>query len=67
MSATAENKTGSKKLLRSKFFWVALLYFSEGFPLGAFYDIFPVYFRNQGIELSKIGLLSLLEIGRAHV
>lgn len=60
MSATAENKTGSKKLLRSKFFWVALLYFSEGFPLGAFYDIFPVYFRNQGIELSKIGLLSLL-------
>lgn len=53
---TAENQ----KLLRSKFFWIALLYFSEGFPLGAFFDIFPVYFRNQGIELSKIGLLSLL-------
>ena len=60
MPATADNKTDNKKVLRSKFFWIALLYFSEGFPLGAFFDIFPVYFRNQGIELSKIGLLSLL-------
>ena len=24
-----------------KLFWVALLYFSEGLPLGVFYDIFP--------------------------
>lgn len=48
------------KLLRSKLFWVSLLYFSEGFPLGLFYDLFPVYFRQQGVELSKIGLLSLL-------
>ncbi len=47
-------------LLRSKLFWVSLLYFSEGFPLGLFYDLFPVYFRQQGVELSKIGLLSLL-------
>lgn len=48
------------KLLRSKLFWISLLYFSEGFPLGLFYDLFPVYFRQQGVELSKIGLLSLL-------
>lgn len=48
------------KLLRSKLFWVSLLYFSEGFPLGLFYDLFPVYFRQQGVELNKIGLLSLL-------
>lgn len=48
------------KLLRSKLFWISLLYFSEGFPLGLFFDLFPVYFRQQGIELSKIGLLSLL-------
>ena len=47
-------------LLRSKLFWVSLLYFSEGFPLGLFYDLFPVYFRQQGVELNKIGLLSLL-------
>lgn len=45
---------------RSKFFWVSLLYFSSGFPLGIFYDIFPVYFRQQGIELKNIGLISLL-------
>jgi PAT family beta-lactamase induction signal transducer AmpG len=37
-----------------------LLYFSEGFPLGIFYDIFPVWFRQQGVELRNIGLISLL-------
>jgi len=48
------------RLLRSKLFWVALLYFSEGFPLGLFFDLFPVYFRQQGVDLGSIGLLSLL-------
>jgi len=47
-------------LLRSKFFWVAVLYFSEGFPLGVFYELFPVYFRQQGVELRDIGVISLL-------
>ena len=47
-------------LLRSKLFWVAVLYFSEGFPLGVFYDVFPVWFRQQGVELRSIGLISLL-------
>ncbi|MES2932250.1 MAG: MFS transporter [Pseudomonadota bacterium] len=51
---------GAPKILRSKLFWISLLYFSEGFPLGLFFDLFPVYFRQQGVELSKIGLLSLL-------
>ena len=45
---------------RRKMFWVALLYFSEGLPLGVFFDIFPVYFRQQGVDLASIGLLSLL-------
>jgi PAT family beta-lactamase induction signal transducer AmpG len=45
---------------RRKMFWVALLYFSEGLPLGVFYDLFPVYFRQQGVNLADIGLLSLL-------
>jgi len=45
---------------KRKLFWVALLYFSEGLPLGVFYDIFPVYFRQQGVNLADIGLLSLL-------
>jgi MFS transporter, PAT family, beta-lactamase induction signal transducer AmpG len=52
--------SASPRLLRSKFFWVALLYLSEGFPLGVFYDVFPVHFRQQGVELREIGLLSLL-------
>ena len=47
-------------LLRSKLFWVGVLYFSEGFPLGIFYDIFPVWFRQQGVELRNIGIISLL-------
>jgi PAT family beta-lactamase induction signal transducer AmpG len=47
-------------LLRSKLFWVGILYFAEGFPLGVFYEIFPVYFRQQGVELRQIGVLSLL-------
>lgn len=45
---------------RRKLFWVALLYFSEGLPLGVFYDLFPVHFRQQGVNLADIGLLALL-------
>lgn len=52
-----------KPLLKSKLFWVGILYFAEGFPLGIFYDVFPVHFRQQGIELRQIGLLSLLGLG----
>lgn len=56
----SEPSGGQGSLLRSKFFWVAILYFSEGFPLGLFFDLFPVYFRQQGVDLGSIGLLSLL-------
>ena len=48
------------QLLKSKLFWVGLLYFSEGFPLGVFYEIFPVWFRQQGVDLRAIGAISLL-------
>ncbi|MBI4389447.1 MAG: MFS transporter [Nitrospinae bacterium] len=47
-------------LLKSKLFWVGILYFAEGFPYGVFYDVFPVYFRQQGVDLRSIGLLGLL-------
>ncbi len=60
MSAPAPPAPPRASLLRSKFFWVALLYFSEGFPLGVFYELFPVYFRQQGVDLRSIGMLSLL-------
>ncbi|OGB05540.1 MAG: hypothetical protein A3G29_00365 [Burkholderiales bacterium RIFCSPLOWO2_12_FULL_64_99] len=45
---------------RRLMFWVALLYFSEGLPLGIFYDLFPVNMRQAGVGPAEIGLLSLL-------
>ena len=53
-------EAAARPAYKRKLFWVALLYFSEGLPLGVFYDIFPVYFRQQGLNLADIGLLSLL-------
>ena len=47
-------------LHRRPLFWVALLYFSEGLPLGLFYDLFPVHMRQSGVSPADIGLLSLL-------
>ncbi len=49
-----------QNLLKNKLFWVGILYFAEGFPLGIFYDLFPVHFRQQGVALWKIGFMSLL-------
>jgi len=46
--------------LRRKLWWVALLYFTEGFPFGIVIDALPVYFRLHGVSLAEIGLLSLL-------
>jgi PAT family beta-lactamase induction signal transducer AmpG len=37
-----------------------MLYFAEGFPLGVFFEIFPVWFRNHGVDLRQIGAISLL-------
>ena len=45
---------------RTKLRWVALLYFSEGFPFGLLFDAFPVYFRTHGMSLTEIGLLSVV-------
>jgi PAT family beta-lactamase induction signal transducer AmpG len=47
-------------ILKSKLYWVGVLYFAEGFPLGVFYDVFPVHFRQQGVDLWQIGFMSLL-------
>jgi PAT family beta-lactamase induction signal transducer AmpG len=50
----------NNKLLRSKLFWVGVLYFAQGFPYGIFTDVLPVYFRRLGVDLREIGFLSLL-------
>ena len=49
-----------QSLLNSKLFWVGILYFAQGFPFGVFYDVLPVHFRQQGVDLREIGFLSLL-------
>jgi PAT family beta-lactamase induction signal transducer AmpG len=43
-----------------KLFWVAVLYFAEGFPFGVITDTLPVFFRAHGVRLADIGLLSLV-------
>jgi len=45
---------------RVKFFVVAVLYFSEGFPFGLINNLLSVYFRVKKISLEEIGMLSLL-------
>lgn len=46
--------------IRKKLFWVAILYFAEGFPFGLIIDAFPVYFRMHGVSLKEIGFFSLV-------
>src|SRR5262245_25395678 len=60
MAGEVPSATRVPPVLRSKLFWVALLYFSEGFPFGVFTDVFPVWFRQQGADLRSIGAISLL-------
>ncbi len=42
-----------------KLLLVALLYFAEGLPFGFIYVSLPVFLRFHGVDLVKIGLLSL--------
>ena len=44
---------------RTKLFWVAVLYFSEGLPFGLLFEAFSVFFRTHGVSLKEIGLISL--------
>lgn len=56
----APSHLAATPVVRRPMFWVALLYFSEGLPLGIFYDLFPVHMRQMGVSPADIGLLSLL-------
>ena len=40
--------------------WVTVLYLVQGFPAGVFRKVWPIYFRDHGVSLTQIGLISLL-------
>ena len=42
--------------LSRKLGFVALLYVIEGFPMGVYQDVWPTFFRSQGVSLGEIGL-----------
>ncbi|MBI2082421.1 MAG: MFS transporter [Deltaproteobacteria bacterium] len=48
--------------LRKKLFWISLLYFAEGLPLGIVYDVLPVYFRQHQVSLKEIGFMFFLTL-----
>lgn len=45
---------------RYKILWIAVFYFTQGFPFGIVKGVLPVYFRLGGVSLTDIGLMSLL-------
>ena len=47
---------------KTKLFWVAVLYFAEGFPYGIIIDALPVFFRVHGVRLADIGVLTLVRL-----
>jgi len=48
--------------LRRKLAVIALVYVLEGFPMGIFRDLLPVYFRRHDVPLPAFGWLSFLYI-----
>jgi PAT family beta-lactamase induction signal transducer AmpG len=47
---------------KRKLFWISLLYFAEGMPMGIVIDTLPVYLRVHGVSLTAIGVLSSLTL-----
>src|SRR3990172_2837005 len=53
---------GERVSLRRTLGVIALVYVVEGWPMGVFRDVWPVYFRDHGVSLQTIGYLSGLYI-----
>ena len=60
VSADGQNHVTREEGFALRLRWVAILYFAQGFPFGVFRDVWPVYFRQHGVSLKEIGLISLL-------
>ncbi|MGQ0715304.1 MAG: MFS transporter [Gemmatimonadaceae bacterium] len=54
--------TAAPVSLRTKLLWVAALYFAQGFPFGIATELLPVYYRQRGVSLTDIGLLSIIAL-----
>ncbi|HEY7407054.1 MAG TPA: MFS transporter, partial [Gemmatimonadaceae bacterium] len=48
--------------LRTKLLWVAAFYFASGFPFGIATELLPVYYRQRGVSLTDIGLLTVIAL-----
>ena len=53
---------GAPVSLRTKLLWVAAFYFASGFPFGIATELLPVYYRQRGVSLTEIGLLSIIAL-----
>lgn len=53
---------GAHVSLRTKLLWVAAFYFAQGFPFGIATELLPVYYRQRGVSLTDIGLLSVIAL-----
>ena len=48
--------------LRKKLFWISIFYFTQGMPFGVVLDVLPVYFRQNGVSLTAIGMMGALTL-----
>ncbi len=48
--------------LRKKLFWISVFYFAQGMPFGVVIDVLPVYFRQNNVSLTEIGLMGALTL-----
>jgi PAT family beta-lactamase induction signal transducer AmpG len=55
-------RSGGLVSLRRQLAIVALVYVVEGFPMGVFADVWPVFFRRNAASLAEIGWLTALSI-----
>jgi PAT family beta-lactamase induction signal transducer AmpG len=58
----AASHTTAPISLRTKLLWVAGFYFASGFPFGVATELLPVYYRQRGVSLTDIGLLSVIAL-----
>src|SRR5688572_18796454 len=62
MTTPEPSRTAAHVSLRTKLLWVAAFYFASGFPFGIATELLPVYYRQRGVSLTDIGLLTVIAL-----